>query len=74
MKSIQYDYSKLLGRIKEMYSTQEAFARKMPIGYVSLNQRLNNKLEFNSSEILIAADLLDIQKEEIPLYFFNEIA
>ena len=37
----------------------------------SLNMRLNNKMDFRSSEISIIADILDI-RNEIEEYFFTE--
>lgn len=70
--SIKYNYSKLLGKIKEMYDTQEKFALALGIGRVSLSQRLNGKLEFSQNEILKSCDLLKIKKKDIPLYFFVE--
>ena len=65
-----FDYSKLKGRIKEKFNTQENFAKSLGIGYVSLSQRLNNKLEFSQKEISNAIILLDLSEEEIPKYFF----
>lgn len=69
---ITYNYSKLLGKIKEIYNTQEKFANALGIGRVSLSQRLNGKLEFSQNEILMATELLSIKKKDIPLYFFTE--
>ncbi|SFS01440.1 DUF739 family protein [Anaeromicropila populeti] len=63
-------YNKLLGKIKEKYNTQEAFAVALGIGRVSLSQRLNNKLGFSQMEIYNAIKLLNIDIEEIPVYFY----
>lgn len=71
-KTITYNYSKLLGKIKEIYDTQEKFSQALGIGRVSLSQRLNGKLEFSQNEILRASELLNIRKKDIPLYFFTE--
>lgn len=68
----KYNYSKLLGKIKEIYDTQEKFALALGIGRVSLSQRLNGKLEFSQNEILKSCELLKIKKKDIPLYFFTE--
>lgn len=68
----KYNYSKLLGKIKEIYDTQEKFALALGIGRVSLSQRLNGKLEFSQNEILKSCELLSIKKKDIPLYFFAE--
>lgn len=65
-----FDYSKLRGKIKEIYGTQEKFATAIGIGRVSLNQRLNNSAEFKQAEIQKSCELLEIPKEEIAKYFF----
>ena len=66
-----YDYSRLRGRIKEKCNTQDAFSVRLGIGRVSLSQRLNNQLEFSQDEILRSCDILDINREDIPVYFFT---
>ena len=68
---MKFDYSKLKGRIKEKYDTQDRFAKALGIGRVSLSQRLNNNLEFSQQEILLSSDLLGFSKAEIPDYFFT---
>jgi hypothetical protein len=67
-----FDYSKLRGRIKEKYDTQDAFADAIGIGRVSLSKRFNNQLEFTQEEMKKAAVALGFLPEEIPLYFFTE--
>ena len=67
----EFDYSRLRGRIKEKCDTQDAFAEKLGIGRVSLSQRLNNLLDFSQDEMFKACDVLDINKAEIPSYFFT---
>lgn len=66
-----WDYSKLRGKIKEKCGTQDVFAKKIGIGRVSLSQRLNNQSEFSQEEIFSACQVLDISKENIPIYFFT---
>lgn len=66
-----FDYSKLYGRIREVYKTQQAFADDLGIHYSNLNRRLKNKAEWNSEEIYKAYKLLNISPEEIHLYFFS---
>ena len=66
-----FDYSKLRGRIKEKFGTQAAFAAAMEMSGVSLSDKLNNKVQWNQKEIDKGSDLLEIQKEEIPDYFFT---
>ena len=65
-----FDYSKLRGKIREIFKTQSAFAEAMGISSTSLSAKLNNNVEFSQKEIDRAVDLLKIEKEDIPAYFF----
>lgn len=67
-----FNYSKLRGRIKEIFGTQDKFAAALGIGRVSLSQRLNNILDFSGPEIFKACNLLQISAADIPAYFFTE--
>lgn len=67
-----FDYSKLKGKIREVFGTQENFATAMLLSQVSLSAKLNNKVPFTQSEINKACELLGIQLEFIPVYFFTE--
>ena len=71
MIDVTFDYSKLKGKIKEVFGTQSAFAAEMQMSRVSLSKKLNNKMQFSQKEIDRAVDLLKIKKEEIPVYFFT---
>ena len=66
----QYDYSKLLGRIKERGFTQAAFAKRLGISPCTLNLSLNNKRGFRQDEIFCAIGLLHIPTNELANYFF----
>lgn len=68
---MSYNYGKLRGKIKEVCGTQDVFAEKLGIGRVTLSQRLNNQSEFSQDEIYRTCDILNIEKKEIPLYFFT---
>lgn len=65
-----FDYSKLRGKIKEVYNTQADFATALGMSRGSLSQRLNNILDFTQTEMEQAARLLNFEKEDIPSYFF----
>lgn len=67
-----YDYSKLLGRIKEKFDTREKLVPNISISITSLNLRLTNSLQFNQQDIEELCQELDIEKREIPDYFFKE--
>lgn len=68
---MKFNYNKLRGRIREVFSTQAAFAEAMNIADNSLSMKLNNKLDFTQQEIEKAVDLLQIPKEELSAYFFT---
>lgn len=66
----KYDYSKLLGRMKEKHETQVSLAKKAGISAASLNMRLGNYLNFKQDEMLKIADVLEIEPADISAYFF----
>ena len=70
-EKIFFDYSKLRGRIKEVFGTQDNFAKKVKMGRVGVSQRLNNLIDFSDKEILRWSNALKIELEGIPLYFFT---
>lgn len=65
-----YNYSKLLGRIKERGYTQVLLAKEIGLSETSLNLTLNNKRDFRQDEIERLADVLDIRAVEYEAYFF----
>ena len=65
------DYKKLKLKIKEVFDTQEAFAKAMSMGKTTLSQRLNGSAEWKASEIAKACDLLHIPLTDAYLYFFT---
>lgn len=67
-----FDYSKLRGKIREVFGTQSKFATAMGLSNVSLSAKLNNNIAFTQSEINRACKLLSIPLEFIPIYFFTE--
>jgi len=68
---VKFDYSKLRGRIKELYKTETEFAKELGLSTVSLSGRLNNKLNFEQSEMLKIGEMLNIDKEDLHNYFFT---
>ena len=66
----KYDYSKLLGRIRERGYTQDALAREIGLGPTSFNLTLNNKRGFRQDEIVRVANVLGILPAEYEHYFF----
>lgn len=67
---MNFNYSKLRGKIKEVFETQQNFAKAMKMSNTSLSEKLNNKVDFTQKEIRKAVELLGIPKDDIPVYFF----
>ena len=70
VKKMPYDFSRLLGRIKEYGYTQESLANAIGKDKSTLSAKLNNKGEFKAAEIDAICKLLDISNDEIGTYFF----
>jgi hypothetical protein len=67
---MNFNYKKLKLKIKEVYDTQDAFAKALGMGVTIVNQRLNNAVKWKSTEIVEVCNLLEIPIEEAYLYFF----
>lgn len=70
MGAIFYDYSKLLGKIREKGFTQVSLAEALGISETTLNLSLGNKRAFKQDEILKVCDILSIPLENVTDYFF----
>lgn len=66
-----YDYSKLRGRIIEIFKTQTAFAKAIKMSNAAISSRLNNKTYFDQNEIIKVCEVLNIKIEDIQVYFFK---
>lgn len=65
-----YNYSKLVGKITEVFGTQLRFAEAMGLSERTISLKLNSKVEWKQREMSKACGLLDISILEIPAYFF----
>lgn len=68
---MSFDYSKLDGRITEIFGTRYAFAKQMEFSERTLSLKMNGKIEWKQTEMHKACELLNIPVEEIPVYFFT---
>lgn len=66
-----FDHSKLLGRITEKFGSQAALADHVGWTPSALSNRINNKIHFDTDEIVMLCDHLGIEPEEIGVYFFT---
>ena len=67
---VVFDYSKLLGKIKECGFTQETLAKHIGIAESSMCLKLNNKANFRHSEMVSICAALGIDLGEVGMYFF----
>jgi transcriptional regulator with XRE-family HTH domain len=67
---MKFNYSKLLGRIKECGFTQAQLAEAIGINKSTLSQKLNNLFDFTGSEMIAICRVLHIPVTEIGEYFF----
>ena len=67
---MEFDNSKLRGKIKEVFGTELNFCSKLGMAGSTLSAKLNNKAEFSRSEILKIVSLLKIDKKDIFEIFF----
>ena len=70
MSVADFNYSRLRGKIKEVYGTETAFAKAMGISRTTVSAKLNQSVDFTHSEMFRAAKLLGIEKENVGDYFF----
>lgn len=71
---MQFNFSKLLGRIKECGYTQEMLAKEIGMTKTTLNLKLNNKNKnayFTMPEVEKIRRVLHIDTDEIGVYFFT---
>ena len=66
----KYNYSKLLGRIREYGLTQAELATKIGVNRCTLSAKLNNQYNFSADEMDAICAVLDIPNDEIGKYFF----
>ncbi len=67
---MKFNYSKLLGRMRECGFTQAALAVAIGVNKGTLCAKLNNQYYFTQSEIIAICKVLNIPHKEIPTYFF----
>ena len=69
---LEFDYSKLLGRIKEKGYTLKTFAKAIGISLSTLSLKLSNKAYFKQCEMDNASNVLEFDRAEIGVYFFTQ--
>ena len=67
---MKYNYSKLLGRIKECGLTQEKLAKAIGKDKSTINAKINGQSSFTQKDIDAICRVLNISNGEIIDYFF----
>ena len=67
---MKYNYSKLLGRIRERGLTQEQLATTIGKNKSTISLKINNNGSFTQDDIDDICRVLDISNDEIGEYFF----
>jgi DNA-binding XRE family transcriptional regulator len=66
------DYSKLKGKIVEVYGSQEKLAKVLDLSNQSMSNKMTNKVPFKTNEIEKLVELLGIDPQDIGVYFFKK--
>lgn len=67
-----YDYSKLSGKITEVFGTQREYAKFMGWAERTASEKLNSHTDYKQGEILKTVKALGLATSDIPVYFFAE--
>ena len=68
---VKFDYSKLLGRIKEKGYTLNEIAKCIGLAPSTFSLRLSSDGYFRQPEMVKICDVLGIAYKDIPVYFFT---
>lgn len=67
-----FDFSKLKGKIIEVFGSQESFCKAIGLSETQMSRLLSNKSKFTVGKIMLFCNKLGIPVEEIGTYFFKE--
>ena len=65
-----FNYSKLRGKIREVFITENRFAKAMKMSAQTLSGKLNNCSRWSQDEIIMACLILGIPFEQIHDFFY----
>jgi len=67
---MKFNHSKLRGKIREVFGTEQKFANALGVSHTTISMKLLGRNKFTQDEIEKARSLLNIQPESIHDYFF----
>lgn len=65
-----FDYSKLRGRIREVFGTEGSFAKAIGRSHNFISSVFAGNSVFSQDDIVKAVDVLNIATDDIGIYFF----
>lgn len=68
---MSFNYSKLRGRIVELFDSQAKFSSAMAWSERTTSLKLNGERSWKQPDIYKAMKLLDLCEDDIPEYFFT---
>ena len=68
---VEFDYSELEGRIITKFGSRQKFAEAFGTSKGNMSMLLNGKTKWTSDKIYKAQQLLEIEPESVPAYFFT---
>lgn len=68
---MNYDFSKLRGKIVEKYGNITSFSSKLDVSVATLSLKLRGRRSFSNREIEQCIELLGIDRSQISEYFFK---
>lgn len=69
---MEFNYSKLSGRIVEIFGTRYRFAKAMGWSERTLSLKMSGHRSWKQSDICKAIHLLKLSEEDIPSYFLHQ--
>ena len=66
-----FNYNKLKGRIIEILGSYSRYAEELGLSRSQISNKLEGRVQFTQKQIADTMRILNIDKTEIGLYFFN---
>ncbi len=66
-----FKYNKLKGKIVEVFGTQADFSKRIKLSEQSITAKLAGRSRFSQDDIITWCEALDIDQNDIGLYFFT---
>lgn len=68
---MSFSYNKLKGRIVEIFGSQALFSKRIGVSEQTITAKLAGRSKFSQDDIIDWCTALDIDQNDIGLYFFT---